>query len=120
MARNVLGGPLAVCGGDPVTGFVRNGRCDLHPEDGGRHWLCAVMTEEFLRFSAARGNDLSTPRPEWDFAGLRPGDSWCLCVKRWREALAADKAPPVVLEATHMAVLEFIDIETLKANAHVS
>ena len=100
-ALNVKGGALAPCSEDPLTGFFRNGCCDTGPDDMGMHTVCAVMTDAFLVYSKLAGNDLSTPRPESGFAGLRAGDRWCLCVGRWREALAAGVAPPVVLEATH-------------------
>lgn len=115
--QNVLGGPLAPCSLDPVTGFYRDGRCATGPEDRGTHVVCAVMTAEFLTFTASRGNDLSTPRPEWDFPGLRPGDRWCLCLSRWTEARAAGVAPPVVLEATHAKALEAVPLAELRARA---
>lgn len=115
--HNVLGGRLQSCCTDPVTGFYRDGLCRTGPDDSGRHVICAEMTEEFLRFTFSRGNDLMTPRPEYGFPGLRPGDRWCLCAVRWREALEAGKAPPVVLEATHEKALEYVTIEDLKANA---
>ena len=105
-AKNVLGGALATCGTDPTTGFYRDGCCNTGPQDAGTHTVCAVMTDEFLRFTANRGNDLSTPRPEFDFPGLKPGDRWCLCAGRWAEAEAAGVAPPVVLDATHEATGE--------------
>ena len=117
-ARNVLGGPLAVCGTDPTTGFTRNGRCETGPQDLGSHTVCAVVTREFLEFTARRGNDLSTPRPEFDFPGLSPGDRWCLCSGRWREALAAGVAPPVVLEATHERALDAVGLDELREHAH--
>jgi uncharacterized protein (DUF2237 family) len=117
MARNVLGGRLATCCRDPMTGFFRTGTCDTGREDVGLHLVCAEMTEEFLRFSAARGNDLTTPVPEHGFPGLRPGNRWCLCVARWKEALDARLAPPVVLEATHISTLEFVSLEDLEAHA---
>ena len=110
MARNVLGGELATCSTDPMTGFYRSGCCDTGGEDSGVHTVCARVTAEFLEFSAVAGNDLSTPRPEFGFAGLRPGDRWCLCASRWAEALAAGVAPPVVLEATHARTLETVDL----------
>jgi len=116
-ARNVLGGPLEPCGLDPVTGFYRNGCCETGAEDTGMHTVCAVMTAEFLAFSRSVGNDLSTPMPAYRFAGLRPGDRWCLCAPRWREALDAGAAPPVVLEATHEETLAVVDLETLRAYA---
>src|SRR5688572_29361500 len=102
MARNVLGGELVLCGSDPLTGFTRNGCCESDGTDVGVHSVCAVVTEEFLAFSAQQGNDLSTPQPQHGFAGLRPGDRWCLCAPRWAEALEAGVAPPVVLDATHI------------------
>ncbi|MHA6782737.1 DUF2237 family protein [Pseudonocardia saturnea] len=117
MALNVLGTDLAVCGTDPMTGFYRTGCCDTGGEDNGVHTVCARVTAEFLRFSAAAGNDLSTPRPEYGFAGLRPGDQWCLCASRWAEALEAGAAPPVVLEATHARTLEWVDLADLQKHA---
>ena len=117
MARNVLGGELEVCGTDPLTGFYRNGCCDTGGEDAGVHTVCARVSAEFLEFSARRGNDLSTPRPEFGFAGLAPGDRWCLCADRWVEAFEAGVAPPVVLEATHARTLDWVDLADLRANA---
>ena len=114
---SVLGEPLAPCGLDPVTGFFRDGRCATGPEDRGTHVVCAVMTAEFLAFTAGRGNDLSTPRPAWNFPGLQPGDRWCLCVSRWAEALEAGVAPPVVLAATHRAALGTVGLDVLRAHA---
>jgi len=116
-AKNVLGTELAECGRDPVTGFYRDGCCNTGPEDAGNHTVCAVMTAEFLEFTAAKGNDLSTPRPEFGFDGLKPGDRWCLCSGRWAEADAAGKAPKVDLAATHERALEAASLERLKANA---
>lgn len=116
-AHNVLGGELQACSYDPLTGFYRDGCCQAGAEDVGTHLVCARVTREFLEFSQRRGNDLSTPRPEWRFAGLRPGDRWCLCVNRWREALAAGVAPPVVLEATHHSALEHVTLEVLQQHA---
>ena len=116
MALNVLGTQLEPCSLDPMTGFYRNGCCDTGSEDQGVHVVCAVMTEEFLSFSKERGNDLSTPMPEFDFPGLKAGEQWCLCVTRWAEALEAGKAPPVVLEATHIHALEFVSLEDLQAH----
>lgn len=113
-ARNVLGGELESCSLDPVTGFYRNGCCETGPEDVGQHTVCAVMTETFLAFSMSVGNDLSTPRPEFDFAGLKPGDRWCLCAPRWKEALDAGAAPPLVLAATHEEVLAIAPLGVLK------
>jgi hypothetical protein len=117
MARNVLGGPLVVCSNRPLTGWFRNGCCDTGPGDTGLHLVCARMTGEFLAFSRSRGNDLLTPRPEYQFPGLNPGDRWCLCVTRWKEAFESGVAPPVVLEATHVGALEFVDLEDLRAHA---
>ena len=117
MARNVLGDELETCGCDPMTGFYRTGCCDTGAEDMGVHTVCAVVTAEFLRFSAEAGNDLSTPRPEFGFSGLRPGDRWCLCASRWAEANAAGVAPPVVLAATHARTLEWVDVADLEAHA---
>jgi uncharacterized protein len=114
---NVLGEPLKPCSYDPVTGFYRDGCCNTGPEDRGRHTVCARMTAEFLAFSRARGNDLSTPRPELGFPGLRPGDRWCLCAERWREAWEAGMAPKVVLASTHRSVLELVPLEVLVAHA---
>jgi uncharacterized protein (DUF2237 family) len=116
-ALNVLGGALAPCSDEPVTGFFRNGCCDTGPDDVGLHTVCAVMTDAFLVFSRMQGNDLSTPRPESGFPGLRAGDRWCLCVGRWREALAAGVAPPVVLAATHEETLAVIPLDALKQHA---
>ena len=113
--RNVLGGDLEPCSRDPTTGYLRDGCCRAVPGDGGRHEICAVVTEAFLSFSRERGNDLVTPRPELDFPGLSPGDRWCLCVGRWLEAHEAGVAPPVVLEATNEAVLDDIGFSTLNA-----
>jgi uncharacterized protein (DUF2237 family) len=116
-ARNVLGGELAPCSLDPVTGFYRNGCCETGPDDLGMHTVCAVMTEAFLIFSKAAGNDLSTPRPEFLFPGLKSGDRWCLCAPRWMEALEAGAAPKVVLEATHEEVLAMTSLGVLKDHA---
>lgn len=101
MDKNVFGEPLIPCSFDPMTGFFRNGCCETGPQDLGTYTVCAVVTEAFLDYSRSRGNDLITPRPEFDFPGLKPGDRWCLCVLRWVEAYHAGYAPPVVLEATH-------------------
>jgi uncharacterized protein (DUF2237 family) len=116
-ALNVLGGPLAPCSLAPLTGFYRDGCCATGPEDRGMHVVCVVVTADFLTFSRARGNDLSTPRPEYAFPGLRPGDRWCLCALRWLEALQAGMAPEVVLEATHLNALGVVDLEQLRAYA---
>jgi len=117
MASNVLGTPLKSCCMDPVTGFYRNGKCDTGAEDHGLHLVCVRLTEEFLRFSKSRGNDLSTPVPQWGFSGLKEGDHWCLCATRWTEARDAGMAPKVVLEATHISMLEFATLEELKEHA---
>lgn len=117
MAKNVLGTELAVCSHAPVTGFYRNGCCDTGADDHGVHTVCAEVTAEFLEFSQRQGNDLSTPRPEHGFAGLAPGDRWCLCASRWQEALDAGVAPPVVLAATHARSLEWIDLAAFRAHA---
>ena len=114
-SRNVLGEELAPCSLDPLTGFYRDGCCETGPSDRGRHLVCAIMTEEFLTFTKAIGNDLSTPRPEYRFAGLKPGDQWCLCLERWKEAHKAGHAPKVVLAATHIMALERVPLEVLKA-----
>jgi uncharacterized protein (DUF2237 family) len=117
VAKNVLGGDLQACCTSPMTGFYRDGYCNTGRGDVGLHLVCARMTAEFLAFSRQRGNDLSTPNPMFDFPGLVPGDGWCLCVERWREALEAGVAPPVVLEATHISALEFVGLEDLQAHA---
>src|SRR3954447_21189132 len=116
-SRNVLGGPIGLCSNDPMTGFFRNGCCETSREDVDSHTVCAVMTAEFLAFSKARGNDLSTPRPEFGFAGLKPGDRWCLCAPRWQEALDAGAAPQLVLEATHEETLAIVPLGVLKDRA---
>ena len=116
-ARNILNGPLQTCGTDPMTGFTRNGCCDSGPGDVGIHVVCAEMTAAFLAFSAERGNDLSTPAPHFGFPGLRPGDRWCLCAERWKEAFESGVAPPVVLEATHISALEFVSLDELREHA---
>ncbi|MEM9199969.1 MAG: DUF2237 domain-containing protein [Pseudomonadota bacterium] len=116
-SENVLGGALASCSQDPLTGFFRNGCCDTGPMDHGAHTVCAVMTAEFLAFSKAQGNDLSTPRPEFAFAGLKPGDRWCLCAARFLEAWEAGCAPRVSLLATHLRALDIVPMEALRAQA---
>ncbi len=116
-AKNVLGGTLQPCCMSPRTGFFRNGKCETGPDDFGLHLVCAQMTEEFLEFSFDAGNDLSTPNPDYDFPGLTPENCWCLCVERWKEALEAGCAPPVILAATHISALEFVDIEDLIKHA---
>lgn len=112
--RNVLGGPLGVCSDKPLTGFFRDGCCNTSEEDAGSHTVCVVLTDEFLEFSKSRGNDLSTPRPEFDFPGLHAGERWCLCAARWREALLAGKAPRVVLNSCNESVLEIVSLDDLK------
>ena len=115
--KNVLGSELLACSFSPLTGFYRDGCCKTGPDDTGTHVVCTVVNEEFLAFSRQRGNDLSTPRPEYRFAGLKPGDRWCLCALRWKEAFDAGLAPPVVLAATHEKVLEIVPLEHLREYA---
>lgn len=114
---NVLGEPLAPCSLDPLTGFYRDGCCNTGYDDTGIHTVCVRVSREFLAFSKSRGNDLSTPAPEFGFAGLKPGDQWCLCAGRWREALEAGMAPPVVLAATHEETLAVVPLAALKRHA---
>jgi len=114
MARNVLGEPLSSCSMQPLTGFFRDGSCRSCDEDVGRHCVCVEVNAAFLAFSRERGNDLSTPRPEFGFAGLKPGDRWCLCSVRWQEALEAGAAPPIVIQATEEKALEDIELADLK------
>jgi len=114
MALNVLGGPLQSCSTEPLTGFYRDGCCQTGADDAGVHVVCSRVTEDFLTFSKAAGNDLSTPHPELGFTGLRPGDQWCVCADRWREALDAGAAPDVVLEATHARALEWVTLDDLR------
>ena len=116
MAKNVLGGDLLTCSTDPLTGWYRDGCCNTGDGDTGVHTVCAVVTDDFLAYSASVGNDLSTPRPEHGFAGLVDGDRWCLCAPRWAEALEAGVAPRVVLEATHARTLEWVSLEDLRAH----
>ncbi len=116
-SRNVLGGPLELCSSDPVTGFYRNGCCDTGEDDHGRHVVCVRVSAEFLQFSRAAGNDLSTPMPQYGFPGLSSGDRWCLCAARWQEALEAEMAPEVYLAATHEAALEVVSLEDLVSHA---
>jgi uncharacterized protein (DUF2237 family) len=115
--RNVLGGALEECGADPVTGFYRDGCCNTGPEDVGNHTVCAVVTGEFLQHQREIGNDLATPRPELGFAGLRPGDRWCVCASRWLQSYEAGVASPVVLAATHARALEVVPLAALQENA---
>ena len=114
---NVLGEPLAPCSTEPLTGFFRDGCCNTAPEDRGLHAVCTRVTAEFLEFSRSRGNDLTTPMPEFGFPGLKPGDQWCLCAARWQEALEAGAAPRVVLQATHAAALRVVKLVDLKKYA---
>lgn len=116
-ARNVLGGPLADCSLEPLTGWRRDGCCASGPDDLGNHSVCALVTEDFLHFSKAAGNDLSTPRPEFGFAGLRPGDCWCVCADRWEQARRGGAAPLVRLDATHERALDVLDLGHLQAHA---
>lgn len=114
---NVLGTELKSCCQDPMTGFYRDGHCRTGPQDYGTHIICAEMTSDFLNYSAGCGNDLITPRPEYHFPGLKPGDRWCLCISRWMEAERAGVAPPVSLSATHSSALDYVDIKILKKYA---
>ena len=114
MAKNVLGTELEICSTDPMTGFYRDGCCHTGAEDVGLHLVCCEVTEDFLKFSKAVGNDLSTPMEMYHFPGLKPGDRWCLCALRWKEAFAAGMAPKVNLAATHISTLEFVDLEDLR------
>jgi len=116
-AKNVLGTELKPCGTKPLTGFFRDGCCNTSADDHGVHTVCAVVTEDFLRFSKEAGNDLSTPRPEFAFPGLKPGDRWCLCAARWVEAAEAGKAPRVILEATHARTLDITPLSRLQTFA---
>jgi len=116
-ARNVLGGPLKPCSQKPLTGFFRDGCCNTSDEDAGSHTVCVEVTAEFLSFSREAGNDLSTPRPEYGFPGLKPGDRWCVCAARWLETYAGGAAAPVVLTATHERALEIIPLECLQRHA---
>ena len=118
MDLNIFGEPLIPCCYDPMTGFYRDGQCRTNIDDEGRHVICALMTEEFLHYSRSVGNDLSTPRPEYNFPGLKPGDYWCLCALRWKQAFEAGKAPQVKLEATSESALQYIDISDLIAHAY--
>ncbi|WP_345738849.1 DUF2237 domain-containing protein [Prosthecobacter algae] len=117
MPTNVLGQDLQCCCRQPMTGFYRDGYCRTGAGDVGLHTVCVQVTEEFLKFSRERGNDLSSPAPQWDFPGLKPGDRWCLCVTRWQEAFDAGVAPKVCLEATHSSAIEWVNLEDLQAHA---
>jgi uncharacterized protein len=114
---NVFGEPIEECSSRPVTGFYRSGCCDTGPDDAGVHTVCVRVTAEFLEYSRSRGNDLSTPMPAYGFSGLQPGDCWCLCAERWKEALADGMAPPVKLAGTHAKTLEYVSLDALKAYA---
>ncbi|MBR8828051.1 MAG: DUF2237 domain-containing protein [Gomphosphaeria aponina SAG 52.96 = DSM 107014] len=116
-ARNVLGTQLEICCGAPLTGWYRNGFCETDPTDRGVHVVCVEVTDEFLEFSQLRGNDLSTPAPEFHFPGLKAGDRWCLCASRWQEALLAGVAPPVILQSTEESALKYVTLEQLKKHA---
>ncbi len=118
VSKNVMGTTLEVCSLAPRTGFFRDGCCETGPDDVGQHTLCAIMTAEFLVFSKAVGNDLSTPRPEYQFPGLKPGDRWCVCVGRWKEAHDAGVSPLVVLEATHERALRVVTMDELRSRRH--
>jgi len=117
-ANNVLGAPLVPCSYDPLTGYLRDGCCHTDAQDAGSHVICARVTQAFLEFSLTRGNDLVTPRPEHRFRGLKPGDRWCLCALRWKEALEAGVAPPVVLDSTHERALDYVTLTQLRAHEY--
>jgi len=116
-AKNVLGGPLELCCTFPVTGFYRDGYCNTGPRDHGAHVVCVKTTEEFLAYSKSVGNDLSTPHPVYKFPGLKPGDKWCLCASRWKQAFEADAAPSVILASTHERTLEYVELDDLMKHA---
>jgi len=120
LEKNVLGTELQACCYEPKTGFYRDGFCKTGPEDVGTHVVCAIMTAEFLEYTKLQGNDLSTPMPMYQFPGLKPGDKWCLCASRWKQAYKAGKAPEVVLEATHEKALQIVDFELLLELKHVA
>lgn len=115
--KNIFGEPLKLCCKNPLTGFYRDGLCRTNKDDNGKHVVCAILTAEFLNYSKSKGNDLVTPRPEYSFPGLKPGDKWCLCALRWKEAFEAGCAPKVVLEATDERALEYIEINNLISHA---
>jgi hypothetical protein len=117
MANNVIGTALRPCSHDPMTGFFRTGCCETGTDDRGLHLVCCLMDERFLAYSREVGNDLSTPRPEFGFPGLQPGDRWCVCMQRWLQAYEAGWAPKVVLEATHISALEYVDLAILRGHA---
>ena len=114
---NVLGNPIKLCSGKPLTGFFRNGCCHFYDKDHGSHIVCAIMNEEFLKFSKEKGNDLTTPQPAFHFPGLKPGDRWCLCALRWVEALRSGVIAKIDLEATHESILKYVSLETLVLHA---
>ncbi|MGI9646727.1 MAG: DUF2237 family protein [Ilumatobacteraceae bacterium] len=114
---NVLGTELLPCSHEPLTGYYRTGCCENRGDDPGMHTVCGRVTADFLEFSASKGNDLSTPMPQYGFAGLQPGDQWCICADRWKEAFDAGRACAVVLEATHVSTLEYVDLADLRAHA---
>jgi uncharacterized protein (DUF2237 family) len=120
MAKNVFGEELMLCSTEPMTGYYRNGCCETGPDDLGTHTVCAIMTNGFLEFSLSRGNDLITPRPEYDFPGLVPGDKWCLCASRWMEAYRAGVAPKILLEASHEKTLDYISLDELVKFAFIA
>lgn len=117
-SKNIFGEPLVACGTDPMTGYYRDGCCNTGMTDRGTHTVCAIMTDEFLAYTKSKGNDLSTPVPQYQFPGLRAGDQWCLCVLRWKEALDAGMAPPILPEATHEKSLQIVSMEDLIAQSH--
>lgn len=114
-ALNVLGNPLETCSCDPMTGYFRDGKCNTTANDVGTHVVCAIVTEEFLNYSRSKGNDLITPIPQWDFPGLKPGDKWCLCISRWKQAEKVGMAPHVDLNATHELALKYVSLDLLKS-----
>lgn len=120
MVKNVLGGVLQTCCTDPLTGFYRDGKCNTGPEDAGKHTVCVLVTEEFLRHQQMVGNDLITPRPQWGFPGLKPGDGWCVCIERWKQSYDAGIIAPVRLEATHEKALEVVTLDMLNRAARLN
>jgi len=119
MEKNIFGEELQICCTNPMTGYFRDGSCRTETKDTGTHTVCAIMTEEFLNFSASRGNNLITPAPYYQFPGLKPGDKWCLCASRWVEAEKAGKAPKIILEATHEKTLKYTTLDTLVKYAYI-
>ncbi len=120
MELNIFGNPLISCCNNPLTGYFRDGYCRTISLDRGKHLVCAIVTKEFLEFSASQGNNLITPMPQWNFPGLKPGNKWCLCISRWLEAVEQGKAPPIILEATHQKALKFTSLKLLKSFAFKS